>query len=307
MVSKAQPAVSAWKRALFTELFNQSGAAGYGLSAESFTTCLNEVVAKYLPAGAPEAEIRQFVKALRVAELVLARGCAAGNEAAWTEFLNRYRAPLYQAARAIVRDDTLGHELADSLYADLYGIRTRENAGAEVRVSKLNFYMGRGSLEGWLRTVLAQEYVNRYRSQKRLVSIEEENEQGTQFAAPTSEPVASADPRLDAATDSVLAQLGAEDRYILASYFLDERTLAQIARSLGVHESTISRKVERIVKELRKKIVQALVRGGMSPRGAEEALECDVRDMALNVSEKLRPPPVQESDSRSFQRIEGED
>ena len=41
-------------------------------------------------------------------------------------------------------------------------------------------------------------------------------------------------------------------------------------------------------------------------RSAEEALECDVRDLAVNVSEKLRPPPVQESDSRSFQSMEGE-
>jgi RNA polymerase sigma-70 factor, ECF subfamily len=307
MVSKAQPAVSAWQRALFTELFSQSGAARYGLSAEAFAACLAEVAAKYLPAKAPEGEIRQFYRCLKVEELALTRGCAAGNEAAWTEFLNRYRAPLYQAARAIARDDVLGRELADSLYADLYGMRTRENEDAEVRVSKLNFYMGRGSLEGWLRTVLAQEYINRYRTQKRLVSIEEENEQGVQFAAPTSEPVASAEPRLDAATDAALAQLEAGERYILASYFLDQRTLAQIARSLRVHESTISRKVERIVKDLRKKIVQALIRGGMTSRAAEEALECDVRDLAINVSEKLRPPPVQESEPGSFQRIEGED
>jgi RNA polymerase sigma-70 factor, ECF subfamily len=307
MVSKAQPAVSAWQRTLFTELFSQSGAARYGLSAESFTACLTEVAAKYLAAKAPEAEIRQFFKCLKVEELALTRGCAAGNEAAWTEFLNRYRASLYQAARAIARNDVLGRELADSLYADLYGMRTREDEGAEVRVSKLSFYMGRGSLEGWLRTVLAQEYVNRYRTQKRLVSIEEENEQGVQFAAPASEPAPSADPRLDAATDAALAQLESEERYILASYFLDERTLAQIARSLGVHESTISRKVERIVKDLRKKIVQELTRGGMSPRAAEETLECDVRDLAINVSEKLRPPPVQESANGSFQGLEGED
>jgi RNA polymerase sigma-70 factor, ECF subfamily len=307
MVSKAQPAVSAWQRALFTELFSQSGAARYGLSAEAFAACLTEVAAKYLSTKAREGEIRQFYRCLKVEELALTRGCAAGNEAAWTEFLNRYRAPLYQAARAIARDDVLGRELADSLYADLYGIRTRENEGAEVRVSKLNFYMGRGSLEGWLRTVLTQEYINRYRTQKRLVSIEEENEQGVQFAAPASEPAASADPRLDAATDAALAELETEERYILASYFLDQRTLAQIARSLGVHESTISRKVERTVKELRKKIVQALVHGGMSSRAAEEALECDVRDLAINVSEKLRPPPVQEREPGSFQSLEGED
>src|SRR5438477_512536 len=98
MVSKAQAAVSNWRRALFSELFSRSGAVRYGLSAESFAACLGEAVVKYLPASAPEPEIHQFFKALRIEELALARGCAAGNEAAWTEFLNRYRALLYQAA-----------------------------------------------------------------------------------------------------------------------------------------------------------------------------------------------------------------
>jgi len=307
MVSKAQPAVPASLHALLSELFSQSGAAKYGLSVEAFAACLREVAAKYLPQEGREAELGQFWRCLRIEELALARGCAAGNEPAWTEFLHRYRAALYQAARAITRDDVRGHELADSLYAELYGIRTRENDGAEVRVSKLNFYMGRGSLEGWLRTVLAQEYVNRYRSQKRLVSLEEQGEQGVQFAAAETKPVTSQNSRLDTAVDSALADLGAEERYILASYFLDERTLAQIARSLSVHESTISRRVERIVKDLRKAIVQALVRGGMCARAAEEALECDVRDLAVNVAEKLRPPPVQESGGRTFQSIEGDD
>src|SRR5262249_8010135 len=139
------------------------------------------------------------------------------------------------------------------------------------------------------------------------VSIEEESEQGVQFSAPQAEPAAAKDARLDSAIDSALAQLAAEERYILASYFLDEKTLAQIARSLGVHESTISRKVERIVKDLRKQIMQALVGQGMSPRAAQEALECDVRDVTVNVREKLRSPAMQESGNRSFQSVEGED
>ena len=47
----------------------------------------------------------------------------------------------------------------------------------------------------------------------------------------------------------------AEDRFILASYYLDGRTLAEIARTLAVHESTISRKLDKLAKSLRKQIV----------------------------------------------------
>ena len=42
---------------------------------------------------------------------------------------------------------------------------------------------------------------------------------------------------------------------VLAAYYLDGRTLAEIARMLGVHESTISRKVDKLAKSLRKKIL----------------------------------------------------
>ena len=89
------------------------------------------------------------------------------------------------------------------IYADLYGTNTRDGQ----RVSKLASYTGRGSLEGWLRTVLSQEYVNRYRRTKRLVSLDEESEEGVQFRAPDPEPLPpAADQRLAQATDEALAR-----------------------------------------------------------------------------------------------------
>src|SRR5919109_1560548 len=226
--------------ALAAELFEKSGAAKYGISLEGFASTLAEVTLKYAPADSADLEVRELCCSLRVEELALARGCAAGNDHAWEVFLRRYRATLYDAARGIVRDEARAKELADSLYADLYGLRVN---GGE-RVSKLSSYMGRGSLAGWLRTVLAQEYVNRYRAGRRLVSLEEQTEAGVQFAASDPEPVTTpaSDSRLEAATDAALAILPAEEKFILAAYYLDERTLAEIARTLRVHESTICRK-----------------------------------------------------------------
>ena len=113
-------------------------------------------------------------------------------------------------------------------------------------------------------------------------------------SAPAPLPVA--EPRLEAATDEALASLSAEDRFILASYFLDGRTLAEVARLLGVHESTISRRVEKLTVSLRKKILEALVRRGMSRRQAEEALDADVRDLAVDVRARL----AQESSTPPF-------
>ena len=291
----ATQARPAWQNALFTQLHKESGAQKYGLSVDSFSDVLAEVCEKHLSGGASEREGREFLAGLRLNELALARACAAGSDAAWTEFLNRYRAALYGAALAITRDDSRGRELADSLYAELYGMKLRENAeGGQQRVSKLSFYTGRGSLEGWLRAVLAQQYVDRYRKQKREVSLEEETDSGGQFAAPPGDPAPDCDPRVSAATDAVLAELESEERFLLSAYFLDGRTLAEIGRTLKAHESTISRKLERTVTRLRKQIVKRLLKTGMSPRAAEEALQVDVRDLAVNVRERLRPPPEQE-------------
>jgi len=265
------------------DLYQHSHAADVGLPQEDFARILGEIASKHLPAGAKEGDAVGFCRGLRLEELALARACAAGHERAWEVFLTRYREKLYDAARSITREDSSARELADSLYADLYGTETREGR----RTCKLNYYTGRGSLEGWLRATLAQEHVNRYRRRHREVSLEEKTEAGVQFAAADPPPQQTPDPRLVEATDAVLAALTAEERFILASYHLDGRTLAEIARTLGVHESTISRKLEKVARAVRERIMDELLRRGMSRRQAEEALVTDVRDVAVDVTARL--------------------
>jgi RNA polymerase sigma-70 factor, ECF subfamily len=277
---------------LVRELYCKSGGEKFGLRQQEFIIVICRIGEKYLPAGAQISQHRELYLNLRVEELALAHACACGNETAWETFLLRYREKLYDIARAIAREDSAARELADSLYADLYGTTMREGS----RVSKLASYTGRGSLEGWLRTVLAQEYVNRYRRQKRLVSLDEESEAGMQFAAADSAPVSALDLRLESATDEALSALTAEGRFILASYYLDKRTLAEIARTLSVHESTISRKLEKLAKFLRKRILTGLTRRGMSRRQAEEALEADVRDLQIDIRKSL----AQDSNRQPF-------
>jgi RNA polymerase sigma-70 factor (ECF subfamily) len=301
--SKSNPAVQAVASDMLTELHAKAGCERVGLTRESFSTILCEVATKY--GASSEDEARSFFLSLRVDELALARACAAGENAAWEIFLTRYREKLYLSALRIAREDSAARELADSMYADLYGTTTREGQ----RVSKLASYTGRGSLEGWLRTVLAQEYVNRYRRTKRLVSLDEESEEGVQFRAPDPQPVTPSDSRLARATDEVLAGLPAEDRMVLSAYYLDDRTLAEIARMLGVHESTISRKLDKLAKSLRKHIVAALIKGGMSRRQAEEALEVDVRDLQVDIRRSLaqETPPAAFSEKTVEARVpEGE-
>ena len=280
-------------------LYARSGAAAYGVSAEQFAAILDEILRKYLPhnsvpnsAQASAEQKADFCAGLRLEELALARACAAGNERAWQDFISRYRQKLHSMALHITRDGAHAAELADSLFADLYGVNARDG----VRSSKLVSYTGRGSLEGWLRTVMAQEFINRYRKQKRTVSLEEQTEEGVQFAAAVPEPACTSDQRLEAATDEALAELSSEDRYTLASYYLDGRTLAEIARTLGLHESSVSRRLDRLSTGLRKRILAGLRMQGMSHAQATEALETDVRDIRLNLRSRL----TQDSGAKTF-------
>jgi RNA polymerase sigma-70 factor (ECF subfamily) len=143
---------------------------------------------------------------------------------------------------------------------------------------------------------MAQEFINRYRKTKRDVSLEEQEEEGTQFIAHNPQPAIAADARLEMATDEALAELLAEDRYVLAAYHLDGRTLAEIARVLGLHESSISRRLDRVTTTLRKRILACLRERGMSHAQAKEALEADVRDLTLDLRARL----AQDSGVKAF-------
>jgi RNA polymerase sigma-70 factor (ECF subfamily) len=294
------PAATHVTEALAAELHATAEASRFGLTAPAFRAILQELAEKAMRTAGVASwntnALQEFLKTLRVEELALARGCAAGNDYAWEVFLTRFREKLYTAARQITHEESSARDLADSVYGDLFASRVN----GEVRVSKLSSYGGRGSLEGWLRTVLAQEWINRYRKGKRTVSLEEEVEHGVQFAAVAVEAVVAPAPsdKLSQATDAALGALTHEDRFVLASYFLDQRTLAEIARTLHVHESTISRRVEKLGKTVRKGILENLIKVGMSQRQAEEALQTDVRDLSIDLGRLresrapgLSPPP----------------
>ena len=127
-----------------------------------------------------------------------------------------------------------------------------------------------------------------YRATRRESSLDAALDEGVQFEA-TEQDVSVTDPRAEVAAAEELAVLAAEERFLLAAYYLDRRTLAEIAKLQGVHESTISRKLERVTSGLRKRIRKRMIESGMSPRQADEAMQdVDVRDLRVRVSETLR-------------------
>jgi RNA polymerase sigma-70 factor (ECF subfamily) len=64
---------------------------------------------------------------------------------------------------------------------------------------------------------------------------------------------------------------------------LDRRTLLEISRVLGVHEATVSRRLQRLTSRLHDALLANLQTSGLSRAAAEEALATDPRDLDLNL------------------------
>jgi RNA polymerase sigma-70 factor (ECF subfamily) len=264
--------------------YGESGAGLYGVTPERFHQIVAGVVLRYA-ADSGESERVELVASLRIEELVLARACAAGNDAAWNVFIPRFRAALHAIACRLTRNETAGRELADELNAELYGIPNSEGR----RISKLDYYMGRGSLEGWLRTVLTRRHIDRCRVHSADVSLDEQIDHGASFAESPQMTSPTSDDRVSVAIAQTLAELSHEERFLLAAYYLDQRTLADIGRQTGVHESTVSRKLDRLTGMLRKRVRRRLQSAGVHPRRCDELLrEIDVRDIDVDVTANLK-------------------
>jgi RNA polymerase sigma-70 factor (ECF subfamily) len=271
---------------LLDELWRASDAPSWGLERETF----DRVVAAAASAqnfgletgvAATPRQQAEFFRGLRLNDLVLARACAAGNEHAWEHFIAQHRQPLIRAAIAITGSETLGRDLADQLYAELFGLNTRDGE----RRCPLLSYRGRGSLMGWLRTTLAQRHVDHHRRNRREQPLEEIEVPAADASAQTPGAELS---QLEGAIEQALLERHSEERFLLAAYYLDGQTLLQIARVLGVHEATVSRKLRRAIESTRKQVLRNLHLDGMSTRAAEEAFGADPRDLYVNLKKLLQ-------------------
>jgi RNA polymerase sigma factor (sigma-70 family) len=197
------------------------------------------------------------VNASYARDLELARRCAAGDEQAWERFVLEYRPALYRAADAI--DPSGGaRDLADSLYADLYGMPQ----GDSERRSLFRYFQGRSSLATWLRAVLSQRYVDRLRAQKRLEPLPDEDSASLPNEGRGGDPPDPDRSRhvglLRQALARAVDRLDSRDRLRLGCYYVQELTLAETGRLLKEHEATASRQLARTRRVLREDVERQL-------------------------------------------------
>src|SRR5215212_9479802 len=151
-------------------------APNFGVRLECFKESLKKTARKYLfidAANPPSVEeVCAFFREIQANDLFMAIACANGNERSWWEFDQQHRAYLERVARHLASSEMNAQEVIDTVYVELYGTRVVDGE----RVSKFATYSGRGSLRGWLRTVVWHSLVDLHRASHDEVSLDEMTE-----------------------------------------------------------------------------------------------------------------------------------
>lgn len=272
---------------LLDRAFTRSNAPRWNLTRGSFASALERSIAsRFATEVKTPAVISDYVDSLNLEELALACACAEGQVSAWAYFIECHRPGLRAAARAIAGDDA-GADLADSLYAELYGLEERDGR----RRSLFDYFHGRSRLSTWLRSILAQRNVDRARVARRTRPLEEAGENGEEPRASSvqSDPDRARFAALaQAALSEAIRRLQPEDRLRLSSYYLQRLTLAQIGRLMGEHEATVSRKLDRLRRELRAGVERSLREDHqLSDAQVQACLDCAMDDTGFDLDEVL--------------------
>ena len=251
-------------------------ADAHSLAVDSIVPRLAAALEKYVLRDDPNASaqtISGFLDEVQADDLCLIIACERGDEKAWNELVERFSTTVRSAARSASSNEDAAEDLAQSIWAELYGLRTRKDGKA---ASKLSYYSGRGSLAGWLRAVVAQLAVDTYRKQARLVQADEDVDLDrlaretpmTELQAAVAstghnpEEVVSnrfAEADMQNALNTAVKELAAEDRLLVKLYYFDNLRLHEAGKVLGVHEATASRRLTKVHTHLRQRVGEILI------------------------------------------------
>lgn len=313
----------------------------FDLPREDFKEAVIGAVAKYLVGFAKEGEIptapeiRKFITELQDVDLYLTLACARGDEQAWWQFDRQYRSFIERLAHQLVGRGMDVNEVIDSVYVELYGTKTVDG----VRQSKFRTYTGRGTLRGWLRTVISHAAVDLYRGRRDEIPLEEWSKSGDEMPEGQgwrTEAHGSETSMLErvvreryrsvttAALGQSLATLDAHETLLLLYYHVEGLKLREIARLVEaptssirrwfqrrskrqgnsptrVHESTVMRWLDNVYRKVSDRFRSELKNThGLNPAEIDICLDIATEDFGPGVGLNL-----EEAENKSLSKGEG--
>jgi RNA polymerase sigma-70 factor len=301
----------------------------YHVGPEEFRAAVNSAIDKFLVNNCEgdfptAAEVRAFIGELQCHDLFLACACAQGNEYAWWDFDQSYRRYIERVARHLANVETAAEEVIDTVYVELYGTRVVEG----VRQSKFATYSGRGTLKGWLRTIVWHAVIDLHRAKHDEISVDEWSETGGEIndrpgwraesrggergLLRNIERERFAEATLNA-LDTSFTLLDDHEKLLLLYYHVEGLKLREIARLVEepesplrrwfqrqskqrvalpdarVHESTVMRWLEKVYGSVLRQFRRELETKGLSPAEIETCVSLATEDLAGNdISRHLR-------------------
>jgi RNA polymerase sigma factor (sigma-70 family) len=278
---------------LVRRLHREAKGERWRVPVERFAEALEASAERAFSGRVPASrELERYVRGLHLGDLALACACGSGDEDAWGHFVLEHRPLLRRAADAL--DPSGGaREIADSLYADLFGLRNRPGDLSRPP-SLFRYFHGRSSLATWLRAMLAERHVDA-RAGRRVEPLPEDDST-TALAAPDE----LADPDRERcvglmrnALAVAVTLLTSRERLRLACYYAEGLTLAQTGRVLGEHEATVSRQLAHTRGRIRDEVERQLrTADGLGKAEIAECFASVTEDVGpLDVRDLLGPPP----------------
>jgi RNA polymerase sigma-70 factor (ECF subfamily) len=224
-----------------------------GITLEQFAERLQQVAARYLPADASEQARCDFVSHLYSNDLYLTTACALRSEAGWARFYQLYDGYLKQCLRRLCREPQILNELLDSPATELF---LPDRSGE----SRILSYDGRASLRTWLRVIIANRVINEHERKSNALRSPELSG-GHPAVDPKLDEVLDArrlEPLLHECLVRACLTLSRRERWIILSRYEDELQLGSIGRTCGIHQSTVTRILERSIGKLRAAMTETL-------------------------------------------------
>lgn len=227
-----------------------------GIEQENFKTRLLSLVEKYLGPEPSWAAAAGFVENLYTNDLYLGAACARGTDKAWDRFTACYGKYIKDLAAFVTKTGSAAADLADDVLIDLF---LPDHSGQ----SRIGSYEGRSSLATWLRVVVSHRAVNeRERVRNHVCAAEcvgDVVDESALWRVGTSLRACRYERVINDSLRRSCRALTEHERLILLLRFEEELRLGQIARLLGVHQSTVTRQIERACKKLRDEVIAALL------------------------------------------------
>jgi RNA polymerase sigma-70 factor len=281
----------------YSEAYKRHG--DIGVKLETFAHQVKSVVRKHMGERPLPDAVNAFLTELHTSDLYLATGCAVHSEIAWQLFTSTYRKFVDRLARLFCKTRDTAHDLADNVLTDLL---LPDRSGR----SRITSYDGRSSLSTWLRVIMSHRAINEYKRKGNTASTFDTSEISDLPALGVMELTFDLDRYEGVLQDSLQTaceSLAAQERLMLLWRYEEGLQLGQIARLLGIHQSTVTRQLDRIQERLRTKVMSILAsRHGLGEADIEECLKDLVENPFHSISVidliKELPGPAQQEVSQ---------